>query len=171
MHIDGSQIKKTAISYKKSLFLHFLKKYVKYRLQTSSLSTTFLFGPRLGNGYFSIWLRQYALKLIFFKKYSFSLRNTLDTGFSLCRNVHWIIVYNFCKDCMVNLAYWRQFSAIFAKLMLVKSILSPFTVVFWVIPVVQWSCLVTLDLNLDEGWMKLGSSFKNFSLMTGSHSK
>ena len=35
-----------------------------------SLSTTFLLGPRSGNGYFSIWLRQYALKMIFLEKFS-----------------------------------------------------------------------------------------------------
>ena len=35
LHIDGSQIEKTAISDKiKSLFSHFLEKYFRYRLQT-----------------------------------------------------------------------------------------------------------------------------------------
>ena len=60
LHIDGSQIKKTAISYKKNHFF-----------------------------------------LIF-------LRNTLDTRFKLSRNVYQMILHNFCKDCMVIFAYWRQ---------------------------------------------------------------
>ena len=93
----------------------FLKKFLRYMLQTfqkcSSDHYLQLFQRWYGD--FRILTAVKSKKLLFLIKlnhfFLIFLRNTLDTGFKLCGNVHWIIVYNFCKDCIVIFAYRLSF--------------------------------------------------------------
>ena len=136
---SSSKLKIRQIFEKRSFFPHFREKYFRCRLQT--------FQKCLLDHYLQLLIRLYVdfriltavkskkLRFLIKKNHFFLifLRNTLDTGFKLSRNVYWAIIYNFCKDCMVIFGYWRQSNQKTAISYKKKIIFSKFSCLDWIL--------------------------------------